>query len=362
MVYIIGLIVSMLLTHYIQKCNNRVIKSIIQSKRKVYINMLRNSIIMMSPLICISAFRYGIGVDYFNYVNYHIPSVLHGSSIRGIDYIEPGYAFLIKVCTFLTSDTQLVFAVTAVITLLMIAMFIQEWSDEWVFSIAIFVLCYAFNQSLNIMRQYVAIAIFFYSLKYIRDKNFKKYLFCILIATSMHKIAILYLPVYFINKLNIKKRKFFFLIVSIAIYLLNKPIMAVVGRLLELFQMNTAYTSLIGKGDFSLVLLILNIVIYVLAWLSKSKGIQSNIMFDLQYVSLCISALLGVIPFGTRILYMFMPVQIAYVPFLVKSSKIKQKKLLMIGVILLYSVFYVYYVYSKNMGGTLPYNSIFSKS
>lgn len=93
-----------------------------------------------------------------------------------------------------------------------------------------------FNQSLFVVRQHMAMAVFFYSLKYIIDKDLKKTILCVIVAFGFHQTAIIVFPLYFIyNNLKSTKQLVFTLtitgiIVSYSIlYFLNNAAVFLVG-------------------------------------------------------------------------------------------------------------------------------------
>jgi hypothetical protein len=79
------------------------------------------------------------------------------------------------------------------------------------------------------MRQSIAIAIFFVAIKYIIEKNIKKYFICCLLALFFHNSALILFPLYFINRINLTKKKLIILnaifIPTIIIGVLQVPIL-----------------------------------------------------------------------------------------------------------------------------------------
>src|SRR5690606_24008100 len=73
-----------------------------------------------------------------------------------------------------------------------------------------------FLESLNIVRQFVAISIIFYSITYIHEKKFTKFLTCVLLACMFHVTAFVAVIMYAVN-LPFVNRKFNLMIFLIAI-------------------------------------------------------------------------------------------------------------------------------------------------
>src|SRR5690606_11238153 len=94
---------------------------------------------------------------------------------------------------------------------------------------------------MNGMRQTIAGCIFIYSIKYIQERKLLPYIICILLATTIHKSAIILVVIYFIPQLNYFKYRYVnVLILFAAIYvglnaywieslIIIKPILELIG-------------------------------------------------------------------------------------------------------------------------------------
>ncbi|MDG3374998.1 EpsG family protein, partial [Vibrio parahaemolyticus] len=91
------------------------------------------------------------------------------------------------------------------VTLLIIIKSLSLYINKDAVSVSYFVyLCLFFPQSLNIMRQSLAVAIVFWGLQYILEKCPRKYVITILLAVGVHISALIALPLYFL--LNKERR------------------------------------------------------------------------------------------------------------------------------------------------------------
>lgn len=59
----------------------------------------------------------------------------------------------------------------------------------------------------NGLRQYIAVSICFYAMKYILNKDAKRYFLAVLIAFLFHKSALFFVPVYFLQYLKFDFKK-----------------------------------------------------------------------------------------------------------------------------------------------------------
>ena len=124
--------------------------------------------------------------------------------------LEPGFAILLKVTSLFTSDfhTFLLLYNTFLMTSLFV--FANRLSVSPYLTLALVVLI-AFNQSIYVIRQWLAISIVLYSYPYIIKKEFWKFLIVSLLAFSCHYTSFVWIPVYFIVNYTNKKNYFFIL-------------------------------------------------------------------------------------------------------------------------------------------------------
>ena len=130
-------------------------------------------IIMLFPII-LSCYRYGIGVDYENYVS--LFENFHSSTWTSFSEENLSFEYANKALSdlgfYLTGDTFGVFGVYAVLTLVLLELALINYKDYISLPIATFImLLLMYSMSLNIVRQALAIAVVFYSLKFIQQKK-----------------------------------------------------------------------------------------------------------------------------------------------------------------------------------------------
>lgn len=137
----------------------------IKNKNTIYLGT------MLLILVVISSFRnYTVGTDTYTYLNYFDVIGIGNSSIW--DYsMEPLFVLLNKIGYFISSNSQIILFLSALIINLLIILRVKDSSPYPWLSIYLFISMYIFYQSFNGMRQYIAIAITFYVSKYINEKS-----------------------------------------------------------------------------------------------------------------------------------------------------------------------------------------------
>lgn len=166
--------------------------------------------------------RYGIGFDYFNY--YILLNQCKTLSFIDIlmfkSPVEPGFGLILKFISLITNDIILMYFILGLIILFTLMIYIYKYSNMPWISVYIFVTFGFMFGSMNLVRQYFAAIVFLYSIKYIKNRNFIKFLLITLLAASIHKSALIVLPVFFIARLDINwKTLSFYVSITLLAYI-----------------------------------------------------------------------------------------------------------------------------------------------
>lgn len=150
-------------------------------------------------IFCFSAFRLGVGWDYYQYY-WTIVSNLETNILgRG----ELATIALVKFSSQ-TGLTNLYFFMNSFITIILIAITINKYSvNKWI-SILIFIsFPLFFLNSFSVIRFFTALSLVFFAFRYIESKSIFKYIVVVYIASMFHNSALMAIPLYFINYLNL---------------------------------------------------------------------------------------------------------------------------------------------------------------
>lgn len=149
----------------------------------------------------ISAFRpYHVGTDTMKYVDY-----FRYSRMSLFIHKEIGYEFLIKLLRSISRNPRILLVVFSFIILFPIYRASLKYSKAPLYTWLIFSLLY-FAYSLNVMRQFLSISIFyFFGIQYILKRNFIAFLITIIICSSFHITSIILFPLYFFLNFYPKK-------------------------------------------------------------------------------------------------------------------------------------------------------------
>ncbi len=166
----------------------------------IYKKLMWAVIIMFFPMI-ISCYRYGIGIDYENYII--LFEEFHSSTWNSLVAETLSFEYINKAIVdlgfLLTGNTNGVFAIYAIMTLIMFELSLINFKSQISLPVSTFILLLLmYSLSLNIIRQALALSIIFYSLKFIVEKRPIGYFIGCIIATGIHTSAVISILFYFL--------------------------------------------------------------------------------------------------------------------------------------------------------------------
>ncbi len=145
-------------------------------------------LILLYTIIC--GFRgENVGLDTLPYVEMY--KVVKAD---GLIRLELGFSWLIKLSSNISDSPTVMFILSNLIIYILILTTLWNKRAIGSFPIAILILSMSvFPSSMNIMRQYIAIAILFYSSKYLEDSQYLKFIIGVSIASLFHISSVLFL-------------------------------------------------------------------------------------------------------------------------------------------------------------------------
>ncbi|MES2284311.1 MAG: EpsG family protein [Bacteroidota bacterium] len=305
-----------------------------------------------------SGFRYDVGTDYmsysktFDYLESYNP------------FIELGFTYLLYFVKYIGGTQQLVFLIFAICTQFLFIKFIKTYSRFPLISTLTYI-CIGpfFLASLSGIRQYLAISIFLYSLKFIIEKKIIKYLLVIFFAAFFSHFSILLLiPFYFLlsEEISFKKKCVFIAITLVGSWLLSAIIsMTIYSRFLEVES--KGYTI-----NFTVYVFII-ISIIILFFEKKNTDSKLTIFYNMNFFSLLCMIVMLLNSGLTADIFLrtnnyFMVSYIVLIPSLVLQFKEVDTKMVFYT---LYITVLLAYFYRNTMingfeGHLLPYSTNFN--
>lgn len=219
---------------------------------KLKTNSVRYIFLLISFLLMsfIIGGRYEVGTDWVNYVYIYETVNFVDLSIDGLNkaMIEPMYLLINKAFRNLGVSTSMFFTIIAFS--LFVLLYTSTGKKKVFPYVMYFFFTMSFFLSLNIMRQILAIFIFFFATRYI-GKNIYKYFTCILIAFFIHYSSVILFPLYFIYKkwFSILDNKKIIVICYFITLLMSGVLVELITSYLPQFISNEKYLNSVTQLD-----------------------------------------------------------------------------------------------------------------
>lgn len=164
---------------------------------------------LMLLLILISGFGYRMGGDGMAYLaQYKFYSIDDGFGWEALTRYPdrmPGWVLLVKLCKCITEDYWLFKLVHATVLNVLIFAGIKRITNMVFTTLLFYFVLIYFDINFQILRQAISMGLFLYSMRYIQDKKWLKYYFCIILAISFHEGALICLFFPLLLKIKINK-------------------------------------------------------------------------------------------------------------------------------------------------------------
>lgn len=310
----------------------------------------------------VSAIRYGVGTDFWEYYN----AINNIDNIKDVKNFEYLYYFIIQISKNIVNNGQFFIALMAFLTLFFLFLAISNLSPYPEISIIIFFGLGHYFTSFNAVRQYLAISIILYALSlYYTGKKKRSIIFLIspiFIHFSSVIFVILFIFVELIkNKRNI--RNFFLLIFTLIILLFySYPdlfyqyvfIADYEGYLSSPF----AYT---GANPIFIVIQLIIFLFYVIFIRIYKIDIKSSdllslaIPFSIFSLAFTFLGVRGLI--FTRLATYFNIFHLIFIPQILSRVKDKQTRYIFYFILVIMGFFGMLLFLSRNLAEPLPYNT-----
>jgi hypothetical protein len=323
-------------------------------------------------LVLFSGLRFETGFDYENYKNIFYDIKVFKDATQSLA-VEPGMGILIyslKACGIPYGGLLLLIAVIAIFLKFR---FIEKYSIYPFFSVLIYYSRVFLAQDMGQMRQGLAMAIILFSMDSILNKNFKRFLFIIVLACLFHLSAILFFPIYFIANRKFSKKTISAVILLATVFavffdfksiLMNYAIGFLPGflsnkLLLYASVMEADQTLGLTFSVFFRIFLVL-----VLVWM-KDRVTDlpgyTNAVFNIYVFGLIFYLVLNSFPqMGGRGSLYFQQFEILLIPIMIKCLKETVFKVMAILIIGLYCFWGMNTIVNSPEDAYIPYKTVIS--
>lgn len=324
---------------------------------KETLNSFTKAVLVSVPAIIITGFRYGIGSDYFSYQN-----IFYFSD----NFKEPLFLAFNEIIQFMGGGFYTsVFIISIIFFVLVFWQIFRDSKYPWLSVFLLFGMIYFFA-FMNAMRQFLAISILVYSLRFLEKEKDILFFFFLGIAVGIHHASILFIFAYLMVKIKADFKVI--ILITPLVYILSyigKDF--IIGPLISLLDYSRYLgTSIIGYrviGNFlwQIILVVLSCLVYNKA-ASEEEQKKYKLYFNIQILSLWVYSFWGGInpnEIQSLLTYFQFP-SIIFAPIVLQRIKSRGIKNCIIILILVYFIINIFITIAiNNENETLPYRMIF---
>lgn len=323
---------------------------------------IKNNRIILSAffleLYFILAFRDpSVGADTESYI--HLFELTKEYSFFNFSFSrhEPGYILLNKILGSFVDNHQIFIAIMGFIVLfLFFRVIYNESKIQWL-SVFLFITLGFYTYTFSLFRLIIAMSLVFTSYQFIIRNEAKKFFITIIIASLFHISALVFLPVYFLRRININFKMIIF-------YSLSATFIVLFSGRINKFILESGSSieyNIKSGGGFSYLFLLLGILLISLYFKRSllSEEPNANVLFHILFMGILFQLLaldFGLINRVARYFFLFL---IILIPNII--SLIREKKLRIFAVYALCSLAPIFYYIMLNTDGDqiVPYKFFF---
>jgi hypothetical protein len=303
----------------------------------------------IAMLVLLDGLRWSCGTDWMPYYQFFEFS---NRPVRDFEYFEPLYVLFTRFIRLFTDQYTVFLFCHSLFCYGLIGNTIWKYARFPLLTLALFysvMLCY---QGMN--RQYMAMAILIFSVRYIINRDWLRYLICFVIAFNFHHFSLLFLPAYFVIRPWPR-----YVYIGILTFFVVLALSGVTNRLPS--QLFYVFGSAIGdradtymyKGpeELSRVSILLGIgkrviwIIFILIYYRAFSKVKNfPLYFNLYFVSACIYMNVANSPLQQlgRGLLVFMIFESFILPYLLYVFKNNQSRIVALCIVYLYAGLVLY--------------------
>ncbi len=277
-----------------------------------------------------------------------------------LEKCEPGYRALMEAAVLLGGQFRVVVAVTSVIIGVCVFYAIFTQSTNPVLAIYLYVATSNYFLSLNIVRQYVAIAIGLVALQFAKERRLWAFLLCVALAMTFHTTAVLLLPCYFLGRVELKPR---YAVLLVALTFAGSGVLGTAAAWLMPRIGLGYYARYLGSAweeGLELILFSINLCVLLFSswyWSAAKKRCPYFILwYNMTLLGTLALALSGVLPLMKRVNYYYAAPQFLLLPEVLQAEEdAKRRRILTVLIVLAFAAETIVAVGIYNKNGVLPY-------
>lgn len=283
-----------------------------------------------------------------------------------------GYIFaaLIKAAHAINPSPRSLLAVTNILSLIPVYIFIKKFSSNYLMSLFIYISFGFYTNTFNSVRASLALGVGLLMMSFIMERRLRPFLICLFAAVEIHMTFIVFAILYPLYKKQITIK---YMCLTIGSCFVLSRIVSLWGRLSAMASSYDAgaYSNLEqSTGGFTLLFLMIAITVTFFVINKKQQENQIQLFMHCMIVSCCVLAFATCYTVLTRVAMFFYIAIIVLFPLTIKNMKnIDLRRFSFMAVYLLFFVYFALFVMQplkeydgSNNQRTLPYTTYWEKN
>lgn len=293
-------------------------------------------------LIFVAGFRYYVGTDFGAYYGEYLRFAnSFWESLKNLD--EPGYGLVALISLKLNLGGEGAIFIAAALTNIIFLITIYKNTDMLLPATLLYIFLGCWHGAFNGVRQYLAAAIVFAGLRFIKERKFWKYALVIFIAFLFHSSAILMIFPYFIAYNKISFRNIMILIGASLIILFSfTEVLEFAGFLLQEDLSDEGAYLVRSVNTTRILVAITPAVFFLFLYQKRTITVEQRFWFNMLIIN-------GVMMFATsnsaylaRMGIYTAPFSAIGIPELIKGVNPKERKLITTIILVAFAAFWLY--------------------
>lgn len=302
--------------------------------------------------------RFKVGTDYENYVTIYETD---GS------FLEPSFNFLVEWLNDRKLGAQWMFFIMAAITYFFIFAGLKMMKES-ILPLSIFMLSICtLSFNCNGIRQALAVAVFFFSYNFIRDRKLLFYTLCILFAVSFHTSALILWPLYFVLNKELPPKIYYIIYIAsfIFVFLDLETITGPLAGTIDNYQRYENYIEDRGQDEGYLgpgvLLEMANYAVMFIFALKAKLQKKNTLLFNILLLGCILMNMRVGAPLLIRVQEYFNIFINVIIPLVIfDKSNQKYRQVLATYFILAIGASTIAYIFFTPSGHMYPYRAVFS--
>ncbi len=280
-------------------------------------------IIVFCLLAFFSAIRDGIGIDYTSYMM-HIRNIQLGYP----NYMEEGFKLAVRVLGNINNNPRFVIIIFSALTVFFYLKTIYDQSSDSLMSVFIFLSWGYYFFTFNTIRNYFALSLCLYSIKFLNKNRYSAFIILVLLASTIHKSALICIPLYLLaNILYDKNVLWLFLVAPFLALMIKEPMREIVFRIYPEY-LGSVYDT--GRISYLNIIKALIVIILGFIFFERFKNDKlCRFYFHLNLFSMIYYLGFYWMPEVSRIGFYMNATIIMFIPNLIEKLKRKENELIL---------------------------------